>query len=127
MNFRERYQYNPATDLLGKGGFSSVYKAYDKLLDRTVALKFFKSQENNKYDVISEIRKVIQLDHPNITRYYDVAELQQTTIHGEVEKMQVGIMEYINSGDIKTYLATDSTHFKSLVKDLMKGIEQLEF
>jgi serine/threonine protein kinase len=87
--------------LLGKGGFSTVYKAEDKLLNRFVALKFFKSQELHKYDVLAEIRKVIQLEHPNITRYYDVATLENRTVHGEVEKVQVGVMEYINSGDIK--------------------------
>ncbi len=40
-----RYDYNPQTDLLGKGGFSRVYKALDKKLNRHVALKIYKTSE----------------------------------------------------------------------------------
>ena len=89
MNFRERYQYDAQNDLLGKGGFSTVYKAKDRLLDRFVALKFFKNQALHKYDILTEIRKVIQSEHPNITRYFDVTTLENRTVHGEVEKVQV--------------------------------------
>ncbi len=125
MNFRDRYQYDAQRDLLGKGGFSTVYKAEDKLLNRFVALKFFKNQELQKYDVLAEIRKVIQLEHPNITRYYDVATLENKTIHGEVEKVQVGVMEYINGGDIKTYLKSQPQDFDNLIKQLLEGIQYL--
>ena len=125
MNFRDRYQYDAQRDLLGKGGFSTVYKAEDKLLNRFVALKFFKNQELHKYDVLAEIRKVIQLEHPNITRYYDVATLENRTIHGEVEKVQVGVMEYINGGDIKTYLKRNPEHFDNLITQLLEGIQYL--
>jgi serine/threonine protein kinase len=125
MNFRDRYSYDVQRDLLGKGGFSTVYKAEDKLLNRFVALKFFKNQELHKYDVLAEIRKVIQLEHPNITRYYDVATLENRTVHGEVEKVQVGVMEYINGGDIKTYLKSNPQHFDNLITQILEGIQYL--
>jgi serine/threonine protein kinase len=41
MNFRDRYQYNPVIDFLGKGGFARVYKSKDSLFNRTVAPNFF--------------------------------------------------------------------------------------
>lgn len=125
MDFRERYQYDAQNDLLGKGGFSTVYKAKDRLLDRFVALKFFKNQELHKYDVLTEIRKVIQLEHPNITRYFDVATLENRTVHGEVEKVQVGVMEYINSGDIKIYLKNHPEQFDNLIVQVLNGIQYL--
>ena len=50
MNFRERYLYDPKTDLIGKGGFSKVYKAYDSIMNRTVALKFFTSDDQKQYN-----------------------------------------------------------------------------
>ena len=39
QEFQKRYQYNPATDCLGEGGFGKVYKAYDNHLDKYVAIK----------------------------------------------------------------------------------------
>jgi hypothetical protein len=32
MEFTERYQYNTKTDFIAIGGFSRVYKAYDRKL-----------------------------------------------------------------------------------------------
>ena len=125
MNFQERYQYDAQKDLLGKGGFSTVYLAKDKLLDRFVALKFFKNQDLHKYDVLTEIRKVIQLEHPNITRYYDVVTLENRTVHGEIEKLQVGIMEYINGGDIATFLKKYPNQFDNLIRQVLQGMQYL--
>ncbi len=103
MNFKERYKYNPHTDLLGKGGFARVYKATDTLLDREVAVKIFNTSENGYYTVLEEIKKVIKLEHPNLLRYYDVAILENTNAFGEKETLQVGIMEFANAGDLKQF------------------------
>lgn len=103
MNFKERYKYNPQTDLLGKGGFARVYKATDTLLDREVAVKIFNTSENGYYTVLEEIKKVIKLEHPNLLRYYDVAILENTNAFGEKETLQVGIMELANAGDLKQF------------------------
>jgi serine/threonine protein kinase len=128
MTFKERYQYNPKTDLLGKGGFSQVFKAHDTLLDRTVALKFFYNTDQSKYDILSEIRKIIRFHHPNIAMYYDVAMVETPDYHGEVQLTQVGIMEYINSGEIRAFLEThrnDPALLKKLLIDVLKGLDYL--
>ena len=91
-----------------KGVFQKVYKASDVLLDRTVALKFFTGNGAEKYRVLNEIKKVIRFEHPNLCKYYDVAVLESQNIMGETEIIEVGIMEYLDAGDFKTYLKKQS-------------------
>ncbi len=111
MNFQERYKYNADTDLIGKGGFSRVFKAEDITLNRFVALKVYSTSTSEKYDLVSEIRKVISFEHPNLCRYYDVAFLEGKTPMGETEKYQVGIMEYLTVKNFQSkhlYLCKES-------------------
>jgi formylglycine-generating enzyme required for sulfatase activity len=125
MDFQQRYVFDPKTDLLGKGGFSKVYKAMDTLLERTVALKFFTGTLSNKYQVLNEIKKVISFDHPNLCKYYDVAFLSNKNLFGETEQIEVGIMEYIDSGDFKTYTRKNPQHIDKLLIDVLRGLAYL--
>ena len=125
MDFKERYQYNPKTDLLGKGGFARVFKAYDQILHRYVALKVFSVEVSGKYDLVSEIRKVITLENANLCRYYDVAFIEGVTVMGEEEKLQVGIMEYLDGGDLKSYCQRHPHQQQKLLTDVLKGLSFL--
>jgi serine/threonine protein kinase len=125
MDFQQRYEFNPKTDLLGKGGFSKVYKATDTLLERTVALKFFTGTVSDKYQVLNEIKKVIRFEHPNLCKYYDVAVLANKNVFGEMERIEVGIMEYIDAGDFKSYTRKHPQHADKLLIDVLKGLAYL--
>jgi serine/threonine protein kinase len=122
MNFKQKY---PATDLLGKGGFAEVYKATDLLLDRIVALKFFNNKDREKYNLLKEIGRSIQLEHPNICRYFGAELLETTNIHGGVDSIEVGVMEYLDGGTIKQYLKSNPTPIKKLLQDTLNGIAYL--
>ena len=124
MDFKERYQYNSKTDLLGKGGFATVYKAGDKLLNRVVALKFF-SVSDDKHTLIAEISRVIGLEHANLCRYYDAALLDMANIHGDVDKVEVGVMEYLDGGDLKSYCQRHPNQQQKLLTDVLKGLSFL--
>lgn len=50
------------------GGFATILKAQDPLLDRTVALKLVPSQTS----LVSEAKLASKLSHPNIVTIYDV-------------------------------------------------------
>ncbi len=138
MTFQERYSFNPQTDLIGSGGFARVFRAYDNLLKRQVALKFYKGEEGGNYDVISEIRYVIgkQLHHPNVVAYYDVALVPSTNNWGDTTTLQVGIIEYINghdylkSGvDLNAFLTDqkpDANTLKKVIHDVLNGLLYLE-
>jgi formylglycine-generating enzyme required for sulfatase activity/serine/threonine protein kinase len=125
MDFKSRYEFDPKTDLLGKGGFSKVYRANDVLLERVVALKFFTANASDKYQVLSEIKKVIRFEHPNLCKYYDVAVLNSNNIVGEVERTEVGIMEYLDAGDFKTYIKKHPDTIDKLLVDILQGLSYL--
>lgn len=59
-------------EVIGYGGMSVVYRAYHNKLRRTVALKIINKQQQNFDKLAAEARTMAQLDHPNITRIYDI-------------------------------------------------------
>ncbi len=123
-----RYEYLPATDLIGKGGFSRVYKAYDKKLSRWVALKVYKTGEfSDRYSPIAEIKRVVNLDHSNICRYLDIEEIENENPFGENEKIQVCVMELLDSGNFAEYYKSNKNPetLKKLVQDILNGLSYL--
>ena len=127
MKIRDRYEYDPAKDLLGKGGFARVFRARDTLLNRDVALKVFSQVERDQYSVLAEIRKAIQLEHPNLLRYYDVVLLEQSNALGEAEQLQIGVMEYANAGDLKAFARANpgSPLLPKFLREVLYGLEYL--
>lgn len=122
QQFRELYTYNTDKDVLGIGGFSKVYKAFDVRGNRYVALKFYQGSLGEKYDVKGEVKKVISLSHINLIKYYDIVSLEAPNIHDSFAKVQVGIMEYANAGDFNDFLKT----FPSIeqISEVLRGVLQ---
>ncbi len=128
MSFRDRYQFDPKKDRLGKGGFGVVIKAWDKWLQREVALKFANSSAlPPKYSLIEEIKKAIKLTHPNLVAYYDAVIFEYQGALGSMEKVQVGIMELINGGDLNGLIrkGLSQTDINHLAFEIMKGLKYL--
>lgn len=129
MEILNKYIYDPQTDMLGKGGFATVYKAYDKILEMDVALKFFHPQDQaNKYTIINEIKKAIVLAHPNIVKYYGIETMVNRNFHGQEEQMQIGVMEYVQEGQMKVFLAKNPvsmTELSRLLIDVLEGLKYL--
>jgi serine/threonine-protein kinase len=63
---------------IGGGGMSVVWKAYDLVLDRSVALKILRPEMSEDEDFVRrfkrEAQSVASLSHPNIVNIYDVGE-----------------------------------------------------
>src|SRR3954468_5646361 len=63
---------------LGKGGMGAVYKAYDKKLQRIVALKVlppeYVAQQDRRRRFYQEARAASALTHPHILTVYEVGE-----------------------------------------------------
>jgi serine/threonine protein kinase len=58
--------------LIAAGGMGEVFKARDTRLDRTVAIKFSKSQFTDRLG--RETRVLAALNHPHICQLYDVGQ-----------------------------------------------------
>ena len=128
MVLLNRYEYNPKADLIGTGGFSKVYKAFDKKLKRPVALKIYRTSEiSDRYNPITEIQRVADLDHPNICRYLDIDEIENENSFGETEQIQICVMELLDGGDIAKYYRAhqDLNILKKLILDVLHGLAYL--
>src|SRR5258708_3144313 len=128
LSLFSRYEYNPATGLIGKAGFSRVYKAFDKKLNRWVALKIHKGGEfGDRYSAIAEIRRVVNLDHSNICRYLDIEEIEKENSFGEREVTQICVMELLDGGNFAQYYSANRNDktLKKLLNDVLNGLSYL--
>lgn len=61
--------------VLGGGGYSVVYEAYDELVDESVALKIF--APNYGFDPVRrELHALRRLSHPNVVQLVDVGKIE---------------------------------------------------
>ncbi|MBP2639965.1 MAG: prkC [Firmicutes bacterium] len=83
-------------ELIGGGGMADVYRAHDKLLDRSVAVKILHKQFTHDEEFVSRFRREAQaaarLSHPNIVNIYDV---------GQDDDIYYIVMEYISGETLK--------------------------
>ncbi len=89
----ERYELGHQ---LGSGGMATVYLAYDKLLDREVAVKVLADRFAQDPAFVERFRREASaaagLNHPNIVAVYD---------RGEAESTYYIVMEYLSGPDLK--------------------------
>ena len=86
-------------ELLGVGGMAYVYKAYDNIEKRCVAIKILKEELAGNSDFLrrfrNESKAIAVLSHPNIVKVYDVS-------FGD--RIQYIVMEYIDGITLKQYI-----------------------
>ena len=86
-------------EIIGVGGMSVVYKAYDNVDDRIVAVKILKEEFANDDEFVrrfkNESKAIAVLSHPNIVKVYDVS-------FGD--RIQYIVMEYVDGITLKEYI-----------------------
>ena len=86
-------------ELIGVGGMAYVYKAYDAVDDRIVAVKILRDEFLNSDEFVrrfrNESKAIAILNHPNIVKVLDV---------GFGDRLQYIVMEYIDGITLKEYL-----------------------
>jgi serine/threonine protein kinase len=84
---------------IGAGGMATVFKAYQPVLDRYVAVKVLPDYHARdpvfKERFLREARSVAKLDHPNIVQIY---------LFGEEEYITYIVMQYVDGGTLKDKL-----------------------
>ena len=86
-------------DQLGEGGMGTVYRAYDPMLERNVAIKVLKPglPDALRRRFLAEARHGARLSHPNLARVYDLGIELDTGLDWFA-------MEFLQGRDLETLL-----------------------
>src|SRR5450759_203348 len=90
---------------IGRGGMSTVYRAFDTVLERAVAIKIMHREIATDSDQLErfrrEARSVAQLNHPHVVTVIDAGEEPSP----EVDQRGVGapyiVLEYVDGETLK--------------------------
>jgi serine/threonine-protein kinase len=86
---------------IGSGGMAEVFRGFDPVLNRTVAIKVLHQQYSRDASFVARFRREAQaaarLNHPNIVGVYDT---------GEDDSTQFIVMEFIEGRTLAEVLAT---------------------
>lgn len=108
--------------LLGRGGMGAVYKATQKSLDRTVALKVI-NRELLSNDVLvdrfaREAKALARLHHPNIVGVFDF---------GNANGVCYLVMEYVDGTDLRQLLSTGEMQAQQALEIVPQICEALQY
>jgi serine/threonine protein kinase len=117
LGIHDRYEI---IQIIGKGGMSTVYKAYDTLLKEIVAIKTlheeFALQEKVKNRFVNEAKICLTLNHPNIIRVRDI------NIHNNCYYI---VMEYIDGKELKEIIKENRNFFDKNIKNIYELIRPI--
>ena len=86
-------------EIIGVGGMANVYKAYDSIDERVVAVKILRDEHMENDELLrrfrNESKAIAVLSHPNIVKVYDVSFN---------EDIQYIVMEHIDGITLKEYI-----------------------
>ncbi|MBQ0111101.1 MAG: Stk1 family PASTA domain-containing Ser/Thr kinase [Oscillospiraceae bacterium] len=109
-------------EIIGVGGMAVVYKAYDNIEDRIVAIKILKEEFSSNEEFLrrfkNESKAIAVLSHPNIVKVYDVS-------FGEI--FQYIVMEYIEGVTLKTFIEQNGslpfTQAANFIIQILRGLQ----
>ena len=133
ISYKNKYNEYPETSLsfykygrlIGQGAFGKVNLGLNILTGRVVAVKSFNKQTlnnetENKIKIFYETDLMKQLNHPNITKILE---------HFESEKYYLIIMEYINGGNLFSFVKKrrklSEKTAKFLFRQIIEGIKYI--
>ena len=108
MELPERLGKYPITEVIGKGAMGIVYRGYDPVIRRPVAIKTIRKElidDDDRTETLSgrfrrEAQAAGTLSHPGIVAVYE---------YGEDERHAFIVMELVEGRSLREYLAAGST------------------
>ncbi len=102
--------------VIGRGGMSTVYKAFDTVLERPVAIKLMHREIATDSDQLErfrrEARSVAQLNHPNVVSVIDAGEEplpedEHAHNHDGAAGTPYIVLEYVDGETLKSVIRRD--------------------
>src|SRR5262249_3669505 len=94
---------------LGEGAMGVVYRAFDPLLGRTIAVKLVHSRRasaSSRLRMLGEARALAKLRHPNVIPVFDV---------GDAEGGMFVTMPLVENGTLRHWLRSSPRSFDAIV------------
>jgi Tol biopolymer transport system component len=109
-----RYQL---LSLLGEGGMGKVYRGFDSVLNRGVAIKLLPAEliasPSRLSRFIQEARAASALNHPNIVTVYDIGE---DRLEGDEERVRYIAMELVEGQTLRDVAGTERLDLRTGLK-----------
>jgi serine/threonine-protein kinase len=101
---------------LGEGGMSVVWRAYDEVLGRPVAVKVlatkFAADAASRSRIRAEAQAAAVLSHPNITSVYDYGE----SVHPDGSRVPFVVMELVHGLSLSRRLANGPLPWRTAIR-----------
>ena len=127
QEFFSRYTYSPSRDRIGGGGFGTVYKAYDNVLHREVAIKVSEVKTTadgkktfslkDEFEALNHVPK-----HPNIANYEEFYSYEMPN-----GIFDYAVMQYYPDGNLGNAIRQGLTaeQKEEIATQLLEGIDFL--
>jgi predicted Ser/Thr protein kinase len=110
----ERYRIDAE---IGQGGMGTVYRGFDSVLERKVAIKVLSRVDlgtEGRERLLSEAQMAAKLNHPNVVTVHDV---------GEEEGIPFIVMEYVEGKTLSENHPENLSETLGIIRQLCRGLE----
>jgi tetratricopeptide (TPR) repeat protein/predicted Ser/Thr protein kinase len=103
--------------ILGEGGMGAVYRARDREVNRTVALKVIRPELTGNSAILDRFKQELvlshQVTHKNVVRIYDI---------GDADGIKFITMEYIEGQDLRSLIAQQKIFQPEEAVEMMRQV-----